>query len=101
RHTRFSRDWSSDVCSSDLAMRHDQERGSVRAIEPEEELVDGVARAAVEVARWLVGQHELGLHHERTCECDALLLAARELAGAVRSEERRVGKEGRARWWAR
>src|SRR6266511_3583744 len=23
RHTRFSRDWSSDVCSSDLAMRPD------------------------------------------------------------------------------
>src|SRR5690606_2286402 len=22
RHTRFSRDWSSDVCSSDLAIRH-------------------------------------------------------------------------------
>src|SRR5207302_7150501 len=23
RHTRFSRDWSSDVCSSDLGVRHD------------------------------------------------------------------------------
>src|SRR5690606_40834232 len=25
RHTRFSRDWSSDVCSSDLAMRYAEE----------------------------------------------------------------------------
>src|SRR5207302_4998382 len=24
RHTRFSRDWSSDVCSSDLSCRRDQ-----------------------------------------------------------------------------
>src|SRR5690606_40114428 len=33
RHTRFSRDWSSDVCSSDLERRDDQfvpvERGSL------------------------------------------------------------------------
>src|SRR5690606_15540445 len=28
RHTRFSRDWSSDVCSSDLMMR--REKGSTR-----------------------------------------------------------------------
>src|SRR5690606_39896945 len=29
RHTRFSRDWSSDVCSSDLLSQHqDRERGT-------------------------------------------------------------------------
>src|SRR5690606_31941616 len=28
RHTRFSRDWSSDVCSSDLCAYHDLPRGS-------------------------------------------------------------------------
>src|SRR5690606_40647163 len=26
RHTRFSRDWSSDVCSSDLTLRADPDR---------------------------------------------------------------------------
>src|SRR5690606_39928369 len=27
RHTRFSRDWSSDVCSSDLSLGHAEDRG--------------------------------------------------------------------------
>src|SRR5690606_39356476 len=30
RHTRFSRDWSSDVCSSDLAVTEDTARGIAR-----------------------------------------------------------------------
>src|SRR5690606_39906630 len=35
RHTRFSRDWSSDVCSSDLA-----QPGEVNVTDPEPGLVD-------------------------------------------------------------
>src|SRR5690606_41141833 len=31
RHTRFSRDWSSDVCSSDLAAPHLPARGALGA----------------------------------------------------------------------
>src|SRR5690606_39546318 len=35
RHTRFSRDWSSDVCSSDLVLRAaDQAGGEAGATEP-------------------------------------------------------------------
>src|SRR2546429_2017126 len=30
RHTRCSRDWSSDVCSSDLALMHESVRQAVR-----------------------------------------------------------------------
>src|SRR5690606_40976234 len=33
RHTRFSRDWSSDVCSSDLALPTRQISGDLTAVE--------------------------------------------------------------------
>src|SRR5258707_7938611 len=72
RHTRYWRDWSSDVCSSDLFYREDE--------------------------RFLM------------CSTFKLVLTAAILqkvdAGGesltrlvrYRSEERRVGKEGRSRW---
>src|SRR5690606_15664232 len=44
RHTRFSRDWSSDVCSSDLAIQHAQ-----RSFEPLGELVVVAAHACEQV----------------------------------------------------
>src|SRR3712207_7521112 len=75
RHTRYWRDWSSDVCSSDLGQ-------VVR--------VRAVAQAAVGVElREAVVQ--LGT--------EARLGPRRaELPGVERSEERRVGKECRSRW---
>src|SRR5439155_6870314 len=79
RHTRWPRDWSSDVCSSDLRQPLAQQR-DVLATRPET-------------------QHlELGLLLlDRRVE-----LVERGLAVAVgqRSEERRVGKEFRCRWSA-
>src|SRR5690606_40764441 len=73
RHTRFSRDWSSDVCSSDLLLTGD----TPVEIEP---LVPnrgpGVARRSLDAG---------GPHGFRTCRFG-------------RSEERRVGKECRSRW---
>src|SRR5579883_2109619 len=32
RHTRFSRDWSSDVCSSDLDLKRERRRGPLQGI---------------------------------------------------------------------
>src|SRR5690606_40424172 len=79
RHTRFSRDWSSDVCSSDLLGRmvraHRENGGAVR-IE-----IDDLADPAVV-------QHR-GVEHR----VDRRLVVAQR-----RSEERRVGKEWRSRW---
>src|SRR5690606_39716451 len=73
RHTRFSRDWSSDVCSSDL--------GTV-----------------VVIAQPDAGHHAGGIADE---DGVARLLAGAGLAGegptVERSEERRVGKECRRR----
>src|SRR5690606_41008679 len=83
RHTRFSRDWSSDVCSSDLTALVDQmQHIAVEFLGHGEDCV-AVARQggrmilAYPVLKWMVQcgwpSHEGTLH--------------------LRSEERRVGKE--------
>src|SRR2546422_2257331 len=71
RHTRCSRDWSSDVCSSDLSTHEDRSE---------------VTRPAA------VGRKTEKVH---ACEIHADLF---EYATCLRSEERRVGKECRSRW---
>src|SRR5437868_10455413 len=82
RHTRSKRDWSSDVCSSDLeaavALAHaleDRMSNAQRSPPPIDEAVIDIALRAVDQLR--------ALGHDRS---------------AARSEERRVGKEWRARW---
>src|SRR3712207_7215707 len=84
RHTRYWRDWSSDVCSSDL--RH-------LAAAPHAGLEDPV-RGRVVVA--VVGL-ELRLH-DGPVVGELRPRADRDVAAAPRSEERRVGKECRSRW---
>src|SRR5690606_39951393 len=79
RHTRFSRDWSSDVCSSDL--------------------FPFIRKQGMQLSskmRFVAAQFEALLDDElwrRSAEHANRM--ARRLG---RSEERRVGKEGRARW---
>src|SRR3712207_8668544 len=72
RHTRYWRDWSSDVCSSDL--QRDADFGSAAAAILQQEGCDAPEAAKV------------GAVDDR---------AAPSLR---RSEERRVGKECRSRW---
>src|SRR5690242_21450227 len=84
RHTILTCDWSSDVCSSDLEPADPNElraEAAVLAQELEASDLDPQRR------RWLAGQ--VG-----ALQCVAELLAGE----AVRSEERRVGKECRSRW---
>src|SRR5690606_39558032 len=83
RHTSFSRDWSSDVCSSDLS-----NRGTL--------LADG----DVDAANLLVGVARLpvGLLVDDRVDRDGCLTGLAVTDDELRSEERRVGKEGRA-WW--
>src|SRR5262249_57354396 len=78
RHTRLVSDWSSDVCSSDLCwyFRHP------------------------DLTCWLRGGDtcyaQIGDHRKHGLEPgDCISVAPSDLA---RSEERRVGKEGRYRW---
>ena len=62
-------------------MAHEEERGLRLARERPQELEAGLGVLAVEVARRLVGEHEVGLARERARDRDALLLPDRELAG--------------------
>src|SRR5207249_5390917 len=89
RHTRSKRDWSSDVCSSDLA---------------------GLAASACQNNTVANGTGTLpppkNLSYELDPSGDAVQPAGIRLAwddlqssDLARSEERRVGEEGRWRWW--
>src|SRR5206468_7603794 len=98
RHTRSDRDWSSDVCSSDLGSpcgevedhrRRDEGFAGDRTRQPgavpgegEEHRDNGDAQERA--AR--LGDHGGGAGEEARGE------------GSPRSEERRVGKEGRTGW---
>src|SRR2546421_1596765 len=84
RHTRSDRDWSSDVCSSDLAPDGGPESAVIR------ELLLGEIEAAL--GELPPEQREVFVAHE----LDGL--SFRELSARSRSEERRVGKECRSRW---
>src|SRR3712207_8566506 len=81
RHTRYWRDWSSDVCSSDLEL-------SMSTI------LDA-ASGIVPTKYW----HRL---EDGRIQCDVCPRACRLNEGqrglCFRSEERRVGKECRSRW---
>src|SRR5690606_41030933 len=83
RHTRFSRDWSSDVCSSDL-VQPDGDGNLLRRIETQADALAAGDAGAAEVAAFENG--------------GAVAEGLRQkLAKRSRSEERRVGKERRAR----
>src|SRR5439155_8714025 len=75
RHTRWPRDWSSDVCSSDLRLAHFlQSRGVTRVLRRSS--IRGLRLYSVESVP--AGWPGRSVLH--------------------RSEERRVGKECRSRW---
>src|SRR5690606_40549640 len=76
RHTRFSRDWSSDVCSSDLGTTGKLRTGG-----------DGANMQA----QGEPPTEKLVAFFSGVVELDAE-------GKAIRSEERRVGKECRSRW---
>src|SRR5437867_6623119 len=85
RHTRSYGDWSSDVCSSDLFFNLCGAAGA-------EQIAKAVGlahRCRLECRKGLSGPIELEQHFAEQL--------ARRHEG--RSEERRVGKEGRTRLW--
>src|SRR5207253_3992570 len=79
RHTRWPRDWSSDVCSSDL---RDSKKNTCPG--------DGLPQARGEFHRFPHGARGKGRAGMPVLQSSAWL----------RSEERRVGKECRCRWSA-
>src|SRR5256885_10762739 len=84
RHTRLQGDWSSDVCSSDLS---DTDFGDAYLLQQGYTLVAVGWQFDVAKGRGLVG-----------AELPIATDDGKAITGWVRSEERRVGKEGRSRW---
>src|SRR2546422_6335341 len=86
RHTRCSRDWSSDVCSSDLNVMNSPARLYHNG--------DVIRECFQKLGRWIVSCHAKDLKWETEYQ-----VCFREvIPGRGRSEERRVGKECRSRW---
>src|SRR5690606_40384586 len=90
RHTRFSRDWSSDVCSSDLLLQG--RRGVHQHVIPP---LDGGI---------IVGAADLGGGHLGDVGHGIGGVVPKPVKGRLslrrgRSEERRVGKKGKSRVW--
>src|SRR5690606_40957638 len=80
RHTRFSRDWSSDVCSSDLPQKL-----AGKVVKDEESW----SRIKSPTPKQFFPQDKL---------IDFMNMAQNEVPLIWRSEERRVGKECRGSW---
>src|SRR5690606_40545486 len=88
RHTRFSRDWSSDVCSSDLLnIEGDRlevmEEGRVNVLTGNVSVVQGPN---------LLRSGKMTVYFNQGSSPGAAP------GSNIRSEERRVGKECRSRW---
>src|SRR5690606_42027609 len=87
RHTRFSRDWSSDVCSSDLSFAW-QLAKLLQVSSAGETRVKSDSNEDKAGSTWIAlppGPHYNKISHRPR---------------RARSEERRVGKECRSRWSA-
>src|SRR5256886_12766749 len=84
RHTRFDCDWSSDVCSSDLAL----DQAGAYLEETGMDLLGYQHLYQQHRADLLQRRGRLALDHPASLTPTILL----------RSEERRVGKECRSRW---
>src|SRR5690606_40139443 len=86
RHTRFSRDWSSDVCSSDLDGPDLDPRNGPEGV------------LAIRLERFAAGNADLE-HLGIVEHCpNAFPVGCEDHLATHRSEERRVGKECRSRW---
>src|SRR5690606_41211027 len=63
RHTRFSRDWSSDVCSSDLAPSWRAGSAALACLLTPDELLDGAGQRRLEVDELGPGRRDDDAHH--------------------------------------
>src|SRR5439155_8516821 len=99
RHTRWPRDWSSDVCSSDLLTMTDRERklpclvqysganiGRPYFLTEKEIFIGRDPRAGIQIP-----EQQVSRRHARVFRSASYV--------SIRSEERRVGKECRCGRW--
>src|SRR5439155_5376304 len=92
RHTRWPRDWSSDVCSSDLHFKE---------LEPHfaqhRQMVEDFLKQYWDYYRELLAYRERPGQPEAERFSGAFDQLFSQVTGCTRSEERRVGKECRSR----
>src|SRR5690606_39519814 len=98
RHTRFSRDWSSDVCSSDLVEDIDFNPDDFVA-RVNADLIGKYVNIASRTAGFITRRFS-GVVLPPDPARQAATSKWSALALEARSEERRVGRGGRARWAA-
>src|SRR5690606_39967373 len=93
RHTRFSRDWSSDVCSSDLELLKNYQVNELILLQNGDYAL-GTIQNGVYITD---GRLRIKYHINKTngLANNSVL----SLYQTDRSEERRVGKEWRCRGW--
>src|SRR5699024_11569441 len=87
RHTISKRDWSSDVCSSDLLPTSNCSTDVLRLRDH---------RKRQELNRSRNGPSTFSIHARRNVRTKCA-----HLPSPIRSEERRVGKECSDQWWRR
>src|SRR5699024_11283902 len=92
RHTRSKRDWSSDVCSSDLGRLTVFARGRANPKRPLTHL------ELFTYSAWYLKEGKAFYFIQEVDDLFAFRLSGKEIWTAYRSEERRVGKECRCRW---
>src|SRR5437016_6864097 len=93
RHTRLVSDWSPDVCSSDLLVSVWTEQ----EVSDTDTFVATVGPLAADPAVQEALTNRITTTVFEYVDVQAL---ANQAIDALRSEERRVGKECRSRWWA-
>src|SRR5206468_8797823 len=98
RHTRSDRDWSSDVCSSDLVIKIMAREKSTRRLSP------SVSVALSRTPSRRFHSESLAFSISSNSTKLSFILSVwywfnTSWLSSGRSEERRVGKECRAGWW--
>src|SRR5690606_40059707 len=100
-HTRFSRDWSSDVCSSDLAMVREAGASEVhmRIASPPTTYSCFYGVDTPEREKLLAARHDV-MEMAKIIGADSLAFLSIDGLYRARSEERRVGQACRDRVWS-
>src|SRR5690606_39537024 len=99
--TRFSRDWSSDVCSSDLGKVLVPASSAYSCKKIISQSLNGATKddfAVIELDRKVTDRNPLKFRRSGKVTTGTPLVVIGHPTG-LRSEERRVGKECRARRW--
>src|SRR5690606_40529326 len=92
RHTRFSRDWSSDVCSSDLIYLNDESKYPLQLV-LRNILVQNQVNSGMMID---VESYAAKMRVTELIKYGVIMVSSLPLL--IRSEERRVGKECRCLW---